>query len=483
MKTFKQHQQEQITEALMSVGDIFKRKNSELFISQLISGGMLTKTGMPTLSAISPDSESINIIKNFDYSKEQIKNLQGAVKRDTGVSIGNIEKGANGFSNVGKEPSGAEWEKIICCAYNMISKNLSQEDAIKSAGITEWKEMYDGYIETGLEIVKNSFGSPSSLMEHFGAGTINLTKGWDSYFIKLTGKPATAATKTPKTDMYIGKQKISLKKYGGSQLMSGGISETLATLGFAYDNVPDATKSAALDAAFKNMVDSISEQYIKTDLPMGVTIGSIKTEIKKGSKSILSNTIKKALANQKEMTNNIRKLMESAEVKYAIVREAMTGENKFGGGAGTATHMMKFADNGRSEYVKISSGLVKHYAKATTFNISFKTSGEGGTAWTALKGIYSEDMDMSFDDELGNIITEALEETENEMQLNESIRDTINTAVNWGKDKIEKGVWKFIKKVLLNIWKRMKGWFMKGMEWVLALLGLKITANSPDVVW
>ena len=33
---------------------------------------------------------------------------------------------------------------------------------------------------------------------------------------------------------------ISLKKYGGSQLMSGGQAETLATLGFAYDKAPSS---------------------------------------------------------------------------------------------------------------------------------------------------------------------------------------------------------------------------------------------------
>ena len=112
----------------------------------------------------------------------------------------------------------------------MQSKNVDADKAKELAGVTKsWKDKFDPYLKTGHEIVKSAFGRPSGIMEHFGSGSAKLTKGWDQYFIKTTGKPAGGPTKTPKTDMYIGKQHISLKKYGGSQLMSGGKAETLAT--------------------------------------------------------------------------------------------------------------------------------------------------------------------------------------------------------------------------------------------------------------
>ena len=49
-------------------------------------------------------------------------------------------------------------------------------------------------------------------MKHFGSGMNNLTPKWEKYFVDTTGKKASASTKTPKTDMYIGNQHISLKK-------------------------------------------------------------------------------------------------------------------------------------------------------------------------------------------------------------------------------------------------------------------------------
>jgi len=60
--------------------------------------------------------------------------------------------------------------------------------------------------------------------------------------------------------MMLANANISLKKYGGSQLMSGGKAETLATLGFAYDNTPDSIKTQAFDKAWKKLNNNIAEK-------------------------------------------------------------------------------------------------------------------------------------------------------------------------------------------------------------------------------
>ena len=52
--------------------------------------------------------------------------------------------------------------------------------------------------------------------------------------------------------MMLSGKNISLKKYGGSQLMSGGKPETLATLGFAYDNISPSIKTEAFDKAWND---------------------------------------------------------------------------------------------------------------------------------------------------------------------------------------------------------------------------------------
>ena len=43
--------------------------------------------------------------------------------------------------------------------------------------------------------------------------------------------------KTPKTDIKSGRNKISLKKFGGSQLMSAGTAEAVSTFRAAYGNI------------------------------------------------------------------------------------------------------------------------------------------------------------------------------------------------------------------------------------------------------
>ncbi len=174
--------------------------------------------------------------------------------------VPHIDKVQNLLSEA-KKPRGAEFENIICAAYNMKSLKQDKEKAIQSAE-TEWKPFYDDWLEVGDSIVKNSFPNPSGTMKHFGSGNAPLTSKWNSYFIKTTGKPAGGSTKTPKTDMYIGGQHISLKKYGGSQLMSGGKAETLATLGAAYDNLPNNIKSKALDESWNKLSNKIEKDFV-----------------------------------------------------------------------------------------------------------------------------------------------------------------------------------------------------------------------------
>jgi hypothetical protein len=92
----------------------------------------------------------------------------------------------------------ADWEQVIAVAYNMTS-GMSKEQAISSAELKEWKPKYEEVLPVGLKIIENSFGkSPSNIMVHYGQGQGTLTKEWDDYFVKMTGKSASSPTKTPK---------------------------------------------------------------------------------------------------------------------------------------------------------------------------------------------------------------------------------------------------------------------------------------------
>ena len=358
----------------------------------------------------------------------------------------------------------AQWEQIICVAHNM-STGLTQAQAISKGQVTLEKSKIKANLKVGKKIIENAFKNTSGVMQHYGAGTQDLTSKWEDYFIKYTGKPANAPTKTPKTDMKLGRKNISLKQYGGSQLMSGGKSETLATLGFAYDNAPDSIKTKSFDKAWNKINKDIEKEYVKFKLPPGGQVGKIESgEIKVDKK--LKDLVKDALTKQAAMTNAIREIFENKNIKMEVVREAMTGNAKFANKNASANAMMKFGKDGSGELISINNSLVAKYTNQTKFNISFKTSGTGGSAWTALKGIYKEENDI-----LDNIISESITETDKEI-LNENL---FSKAV----DKVKSWFSKFIKKV----WEKLKAFLMKGLDIALNLLGAKmdISGNGPQI--
>ena len=362
------------------------------------------------------------------------------------------------FLSEAKMPA-ADWEKVICVAYNMKS-GLSEEDAISAAEISEFKPKHQEVLPIGQKIVENSFGNPSNIMTHYGQGKGTLTKEWDNYFIKMTGKSASSPTKTPKTDMKLTGKNISLKKYGGSQLMSGGQSETLATLGFAYDNAPDSIKSKSFDTAWNKLNKDIENQYVSFKLPAGGQIGKISTgKIKVDTK--LKNLVKDSLTKQSAMTNALNEIFQTNEIKKEVVREAMSGKAKFADKESTATHMMKFDDDGSSDFIAIDEKLVNSYTSKTKFNISFKTSGTGGRAWTALKGIYKEENEI-----LDNIITESIRETDKEILQESVFSKAVKVVKSW------------ISRFLNKVWNKIKAFLIKGLDVALDLLGVKITASG-----
>jgi len=316
-------------------------------------------------------------------------------------------------------------------------------------------------LPAGHKIVENAFGgSTKGNMLHYGSGSGSVTAKWDEYFIKATGKKAGGPTLTPKTDMKLSNANISLKKYGGSQLMSGGQAETLATLGFAYDNAPDSIKSEAFDKAWNQLQEDILEKYVAFKLPPGGQAGKIASGKMKVDKK-MKDLVIDSMTSHKAMTNALLELLQSPGIKKEVVREAMSGREKFTDKKAAATHMMKFDPSGKAEYIAIDDKLVSKYTNATSFNISFKTSGTGKRAWTALKGIYKEET-VNLDD----IIEESAKETDKEFLEEGILSIAVKTIKTWFV--------RFLKKV----WERIKRLIMKSLDIALDLFGKKMIARG-----
>jgi len=357
-----------------------------------------------------------------------------------------------------KVPKGAEFENIICVAYNMKSLGQTKEKAIQSAE-TNWKPLYDDWLEVGSKIVDNSFNSTRGTMKHFGSGSAPLNPKWDSYFIATTGKPAGSSTKTPKTDMYIQNERISLKKYGGSQLMSGGKAETLATLAAAYDNLPNSTKSKALDSSWKALTNQIEKDFVSFKLPPGGRINDFKTAIKQGVDDDLTNFVKERLQKQTVMTKALQDLLNTKEVNREVVREAMTGNQKFKDNLPKANTILKFDEDGKSQYVKIDDKYVDYVASQTSFNISFKTSGTGGSAWTATKGIFSEAFEYAYQE-----------------QLNEGLFDKVVSGVRSGVQFLKN----ILKRMLSYIWTKVKALIVSSIDKAQEVLGVRLNVSNAN---
>lgn len=373
-------------------------------------------------------------------------------RAEHGIAKGSLKPGSGSLNRSagGKASnlSGADWEQVIVCAYNMRSKNVDQKAAIKLGGMEKsWLDKFDGSVDIGLKIVDNAFKSHSDKMEHYGAGTGTLSPGWDQYFISMTGKHASAATRTPKTDMYISTQHISLKKAGGSQLMSGGAAETLATLNFAYENVSDKLKTQTLDKAWNSLLNDIQKEFIQMKLPDGTTVNSIKADIKSGKSSPIHDIIRQATEKNNKMTTAIQSILETPEIKYEVVREAMTGANKFKDKLSAATHMMVFDETGAASYKPIDDTVVRHYADMTKFSMAFKSA--GGKTATTLRGV----------------VAESFEETEVEMLTEGWLGNVMS----------------FIKQWFLKVAKKLKALFYKSLDQALDVLGVQLVANSPTV--
>ena len=287
-----------------------------------------------------------------------------------------------GMGSVGKKSgtmSATDWESVIATCYNMLSKKVPLKKAVSLAG-TDWADKYNAYVDDGKKIVLDSWGSPKGIMKHYGAGTADITPEWDDHFKRIIGKSAGPLTRTPKTDLYIGQQKISVKKEGGSQLMSGGSPETVATLSHVYSQLPSSSKVRGFSGPYKELMAQIEKEFGSLDVGKNKGMTDIKREMKAGRKDSLTRKVTRKLNVHKKMQTAAIDLLSRPNVKEAMVREALTGEGKFGKSSlASATHVFVFNPvTKRSSYKKINAKLVKQMARSVNFQVNFKKAGGPG---------------------------------------------------------------------------------------------------------
>ncbi len=355
--------------------DIFKRNNKSEFIKKG-SKGELVDTDGNKLKIKNNDAflRLKKLISGVDDNSELDPSWKNLHKDAFGVLHSKVDKIANGFSTVsGSNPKGEDWESIIAVAVNKEQGDKWNQGAEWKRAQKFWGDWEKQGTKLGKEFIKKV---GVKKLEQLGASTLPISKEWKG------------TNKTPKTDLIDGNKRISLKKAGGSQLLSAGKMEAISTVEAAmrmYSIDPNGKKKV------ESLLDNLENKMIK--LQSDDTITKLN---KMRDQKNLSPADKKKIAEldqgqlfAKDLTTEMENLFNSEQLmKEFFCWEAATGENKFGKDSlGVANQVVTFKETGTiTDILELNSPSQagKVLAKGNNFYVSFKSS-SGSPPYLALR--------------------------------------------------------------------------------------------------
>lgn len=318
----------------------------------------------PTFAKQLEKGDVITVVKNKkgnpDFgSGEYEKTLELPNGKLIKVAGKNTSYASSNFNHLKGEkivPKGEDWESLIVVAYNNKMEGSEWDRAEKFWG--EYRDQSKQIVKEFKRVIK------SKNLEQLGASTAKLNPNWG-------GKD-----NTPKTDI-IGNsnEKISLKKAGGSQLMSAGAAEAVSTFNAAMQIV-GRNKPTILTS----FVDTLEQKMTK--LTSGGTISALQKLKTSGEKltpqqKTAIEEMDRAQLNAKEINEDMNKLFQHEYFKTAFCFEAATGTHKFIEKDAIANFLIEFdPDKGKitkdMRIAKVEDAAP--LAKTNKFYVSFKTS-------------------------------------------------------------------------------------------------------------
>ena len=267
----------------------------------------------------------------------------------------------------GAAPTGEDWEALIICGYNGIDENSN-----------EWKRAqvfwssYGGEARNIAEEFKKII--KSNKLSQLGSSTAALNSDWSG------------TNKTPKTDILgDSNEKISLKKAGGSQLMSAGKEETLATFDAAMkmvgENQPQLLKSFL--GKLEEKMGAMNEKGTITALQQLTDSGEELTPAQEKAVAEMD----QLQLNAKEINKDMEEVFKDMYFKTCFCFEAATGTSKFADKNAVANELIEFEPSG-----KITAHLpmkaindARILAAKNSFFVSFKTGGTSAKPYLSLR--------------------------------------------------------------------------------------------------
>jgi len=284
-----------------------------------------------------------------------------------------------------------------------------------------------------------------------GQDNFPVTKEWATFW---EPESVPGSTRTPKTDILLGKHRVSVKM-GASQLMGGGVNESLATFYAAADQIRGAKR---------RMLNEIETQ-ISNLAPASVAAGQLAGEIKKGKDKVVN----AANAAHKVLQSLMRETFEANPTfgNY-FVHEAMSGDVKFGSRSpARADRVLSVNDKGTQVhwYSIDDDGFLSGVAAKSKVTVRFKTTSEktkeGKTGRYRFWSVVS-------------IIVNKMDEEFSEYEKQSHLLNEFKAR------ELLVGIYDRIKNLVISIWQGLKSFLEQGIKYILEFLGLEpeVTFNN-----
>ena len=300
----------------------------------------------------------------------------------------------------------------------------------------------------------------------FPENTYSATSKWNKYF-KAGG--ATGSTLTPKTDLFVGDKRISLKT-GTAQLMSGGTSEAAATFYSAAEKA-----GVDKDDLITSLGKHIDNLLPSTDMRK-LGIKGNKTDLEKAGKFAEIEILKKADEAHQAFKVDLRKAFKTnSKFAEAFTFEAMTGDIKFGNNKGTAEYFLitDYKGNAKIYNAFTDKGYVKKIAKQVRPDVKFKSSQSTSSQLKSPSNPKGKTGFYTFWSAVGVGVKMVMEEEIHKgLMLNEGVFDFIKRVFNKAKS------W------LSNFWDKAKKAIGGKLEDLLSFMTLQPEINfKNNIKW
>ena len=398
---------------------------------------------------VKPTTKVVDVIGSEDAEHEKF--LQGKDGKVVHIK-GGVGYRAGSFTHLkasGSPPTGAEWEECIIYAYNEL-KNQSTDKDVKETAM----KFMDLYGDISKVIAKN-FSKKISAKQLISTGKGGIPNSISNFY-----KESGASNKTPKTDIASSsfKEKISLKKAGGSQLASGAKGESIAI-------VRSALSAMGNEKKFATGLTNLMEQKMST-LISKETVTSLNKRVKDGESDASIIDFQEKDKDNRELSEVLNSYInQDSEINKLfskhVVFEAATGSRKFNDGPAAANLLGKFDISSFRVDVEplkdINSPIVQKYASSVSCFCAFKKGGGAGSAYSSMRLGLDEShgitdlrtivlSELNSDTDFNSLLTEDF--------LEEGALDMIKRASNWSK-QIGSKVWNKFQKIIKNVLKKI----------------------------